>query len=78
MPRAALTAARESVGAGYAVAQQAPPALRAPLLDQVQNAFMSGLHAGSYVAAGVCLIGVLGALSLPGPSPRGAPHADPP
>jgi hypothetical protein len=27
---------------------------------------MTGLHAGCYVAAGVCAIGALGALALPG------------
>jgi len=63
---AALGAARESVGAGLAVAARAPAAVQGPLLDSVQSAFMSGLHTGCLVAAGVCWLGALGALALPG------------
>lgn len=68
LPQAALQAARSSVGAGYAAARRAPPDLRVALLDHVQGAFLAGLHAGCYVAAGVCALGILGALALPGPS----------
>lgn len=67
LPHTALQAARSSVGAGYAAARHAPPDLRAALLDHVQSAFLAGLHAGCYVAAGVCALGILGALALPGP-----------
>ncbi len=68
LPQAALNAAKSSVGAGYAAASHAPLAIRADLLDHVQSAFMAGLHAGCFVAASVCALGVLGALALPGSS----------
>jgi EmrB/QacA subfamily drug resistance transporter len=75
LPRAALQAAKQSVGAGYAVVHHAPITIRAELLSDVQSAFLAGLHAGCYVAAGVCALGVLGALALPSapPSTRQAP-----
>jgi Major Facilitator Superfamily len=66
LPAAALHTAQKSVGAGYAVAQHAPSALQGPLFHQISNSFMSGLHAGCFVAAGVCLLGALGATALPG------------
>ncbi len=79
LPSAALAAARKSVGAGYAVIQHAPAALQAPLLHQISGAFMSGLHAGCFVAAGVCIVGAVGARALPGrhraPSPASQPVA---
>jgi EmrB/QacA subfamily drug resistance transporter len=62
----ALESAKSSVGAGLAVAAHAPLAARAPALQAVQSAFMSGLHTGCLVAAGVCAAGALGALALPG------------
>jgi EmrB/QacA subfamily drug resistance transporter len=62
----ALDRAESSVGAGLAIASHAAPALRLPVLSAVQSAFMSGLHAGCFVAAGVCAVGALGALALPG------------
>jgi len=75
-----LRNAKESIGAGLAIAAHAPLTVRAPVLDAVQSAFMAGLHTGCLVAAGVCAIGALGALSLPGPlrdpqsqTPRGRP-----
>jgi hypothetical protein len=68
LPRAALNAAKSSVGAGYAAASHAPFAIRPDLLDHVQSAFMAGLRAGCFVAASVCALGVLGALALPGSS----------
>lgn len=66
LPSSALRPAKESVGAGLAVATHAPGAVRGPLLDAVQSSFMSGLHTGCIVAAGVCALGALGALALPG------------
>lgn len=78
LPYAALQAARSSVGAGYAAARHAPPDLRAALLDHVQSAFLAGLHAGCYVAAGVCALGILGALQLPGPGSSLTPAPAPP
>jgi EmrB/QacA subfamily drug resistance transporter len=72
LPEAALTSAKSSVGAGLAVASHASAAARGPVLDAVQSAFMSGLHAGCFVAAGVCALGALGALALPGRQRRAA------
>ncbi|MDQ2761346.1 MAG: hypothetical protein M3Y17_13210 [Actinomycetota bacterium] len=68
LPGAAIQAAKSSVGAG-AAANHAPLAIWLELLDHVQTAFLAGLHAGCYVAAGVCALGVLGALVLPGAAP---------
>jgi EmrB/QacA subfamily drug resistance transporter len=78
LPQAALRVAQSSVGAGYAAARHAPPNIRISLLDHVQSAFMTGLHAGCYVAAGVCALGALGALALPGPAPTSPRSAAPP
>jgi hypothetical protein len=66
LPAGALHTAESSVGAGLAVAARVPAAAHGPVLDAVQGAFMSGLHAGCFVAAGVCALGALGALALPG------------
>ncbi len=71
LPAHALQAARSSVGAALAIAHQVPIAGRGPVLDAVRSSFMSGLHAGCLVAAGVCAVGALGALALPG---RSRPH----
>jgi EmrB/QacA subfamily drug resistance transporter len=72
LPRSALGIARGSVGAGYAVAHHAPPPIRHHLLAHVQGAFLTGLHAGCYVAAGACALGLVVALALPGAPPSGA------
>jgi EmrB/QacA subfamily drug resistance transporter len=69
LPAAALASAKSSVGAGLAIASRVPAAAHGPVLDAVQNAFMTGLHAGCFVAAGVCALGALGALALPGRRP---------
>ncbi len=57
------------MGAGYAVAHRAPAPIRHHLLADVQGAFLTGLHAGCYVAAGVCALGLVVALALPGAPP---------
>ncbi|MHB8689737.1 MAG: DHA2 family efflux MFS transporter permease subunit [Solirubrobacteraceae bacterium] len=66
VPLRALHTAQQSVGAGYAVAGRVPSSLHAAVLDHVQSSFMSGLHAGCLVAAGVCFLGAAGASWLPG------------
>jgi EmrB/QacA subfamily drug resistance transporter len=66
LPAGALASAKSSVGAGLGVAAHASAAVQGPVLSAVQSAFMSGLHAGCFVAAGVCALGALGALYLPG------------
>lgn len=40
-----------------------------PIDDFAQGAFLTGLHAGCYVAAGVCALGLVIALALPGAPP---------
>ncbi len=72
LPGHVLHVAQGSIGAGYEVARRAPAALHAPLLDAVQRSFLSGLHAGCLVAAGVCWLGACGALALPGRQRRAA------
>jgi hypothetical protein len=62
LPADTVQAASQSVTAGFAVAGQAPPAQAAAILDGTQQAFMSGLNAGSLVAAiatGVAAVAVL-------------------
>jgi EmrB/QacA subfamily drug resistance transporter len=66
LPHQAFITAQSSVGAGYAAAARAPSALDHALVHAVQNAFMSGIHAGCLVGAGVCWLGACGALALPG------------
>jgi predicted MFS family arabinose efflux permease len=73
LPHGVMHIAQSSVGAGYAVAARAPLALHAPVLHSVESAFMSGLHAGCLVAAGVCAVGAIGASWLPGRTRAWAP-----
>jgi EmrB/QacA subfamily drug resistance transporter len=69
LPGPALSAAKSSVGGGYMVARAGPAPARPEVIHHVQTAFLAGLHAGCYVAAGVCALGILGALALPGRAP---------
>jgi hypothetical protein len=69
LPHSALRTAKDSVGAGYAAARHVPAPIRDHFLADVQAAFLTGLHAGCYVAAGVCAFGLLVALALPGAPP---------
>ncbi len=66
LPGATHTAARTSVAAAAQTVARAPAPLQHPLLTGFNTSFMSGLHTASAVAAGVCLLGALGALALPG------------
>jgi EmrB/QacA subfamily drug resistance transporter len=66
LPTAAHTAARTSVAAATQTIARAPAPLQRPLLTGFNSSFMSGLHTASAVAAGVCILGALGALALPG------------
>jgi EmrB/QacA subfamily drug resistance transporter len=73
LPHDAVRAARDSVGAAFNIAAHAAPSLSSQLVNDVNASFMSGLHVGCLVAAGVCWLGALGALALPG---RPAPAAN--
>jgi EmrB/QacA subfamily drug resistance transporter len=70
LPAHATVTARSSVGAAYAVARHAPTPLSSRLVADVTASFMHGLHVGCVVAAGVCWAGAVGALALPGRTPR--------
>jgi hypothetical protein len=55
-----------SVGAGLAIAQKVPPAHTAAVTLAVKNAFMAGMHAGSFTVAAVTFAGAIAAwLFLP-------------
>ncbi len=63
MPPEAVALAKESAGAGFAVAQMAPTPEAVQALGQaVSDAFMHGFHASCFVAASVALAGSLFAL----------------
>ena len=63
MPPDAVALAKESAGAGFAVAQMAPtPEAVQALTQAVSDSFMHGFHASCFVAAGMALVGSLFAL----------------
>ena len=64
IPAPALQAARGSVGATLAVAQQAGPEGGQAIVNAARTAFVDGLGAASLVAAGVVFLGALLALVL--------------
>jgi MFS transporter, DHA2 family, multidrug resistance protein len=81
-PAAVTAAARQSVVAGLGVAGHFPPALRAAAADATRLAFMNGLHAGSFVAAGATAAAALATLAfLPAraaaPAPEGGAESRP-
>lgn len=62
VPPEALTAAEESMAAALVVAGELPSAIGADVLVAAQEAFISGLSAGSLIAAGVAAAGAIGAV----------------
>jgi len=72
LPQNIAGAARESVGAAMTAAAHAGPQLRPELIADINASFMSGLHVACLVAAGVCGLGALAALMLPGRRPAQA------
>ncbi|MEY4228385.1 MAG: hypothetical protein RLZ84_977, partial [Actinomycetota bacterium] len=63
MPAEAVELAKESAGAGFAVAQMAPTAEAvAALRGAVSDAFMHGFRTSCFVAAGAAFVGALFAL----------------
>ena len=74
LPASAVEVARESVTAAAAVAAQAPALAHDGILGAASTAFLDGMHAGSWVAAGATLVGaVLALMFLPA---RHVPAAD--
>jgi dipeptide/tripeptide permease len=67
LPPAAVAAARESAAAAVGVAGQIPfPAVQQAVLGAARSAFLDGMHAGSWIAAGAAVVGaVLAAMFLP-------------
>lgn len=63
-PEAAQEIAREGLSQGLHVAAQAPAPFASALRSTVSDAFMSGLHAGCFTAAGVCLVGAFFVLAF--------------
>ena len=66
LPGRLADAARDSVGAAVSIAHQAPATVSGRLVSDVNASFMSGLHVACLVGAGVCWLGAVGALALPG------------
>ncbi|GAB3673325.1 MFS transporter [Angustibacter aerolatus] len=64
LPAPAVDAARESLVAGLTAVQQLPGPVAAQGVRAVQEAFMSGLHAGSFVAAGATAVAAIATLLL--------------
>ncbi len=64
LPSSVVDASRESVIAGLTVSSHLPEQLRGPAAAAVRDAFMSGLSAGSLVAAAATAVAAVGALIL--------------
>jgi EmrB/QacA subfamily drug resistance transporter len=65
MPAEAVALAKESAGAGFAVAEMSPTPEAAEAVRQaVSDAFMHGFHTACFTGAGVALVGALFALKF--------------
>jgi MFS family permease len=65
LPAEAVALAKESAGAGFAVAERAPTPEAAEAVRQaVSEAFMHGFHSACFTGAGVALVGALLALKF--------------
>jgi MFS family permease len=65
MPDEAVALAKESAGAGFAVAEMSPtPEAAAAVRLAVSEAFMHGFHTACFTGAGVALVGALFALKF--------------
>jgi EmrB/QacA subfamily drug resistance transporter len=77
-PHAAVDVARQSIEAGLTVSARFPGALSPAAGEATRQAFMSGLHAGSFVAAVATAVAALVALAfLPSRPVQAAGEADP-
>ncbi len=76
VPAEAVAAAKESMAAAIAVAEQAPAEVQAAFRAAASDSFMSGMHAGCFVCAGVALAGAIAAFAfLPDRESDEAPRA---
>ena len=64
LPERAVTAARSSIGAAYAVADAAPAEARPMIRKVASDAFLSGFARGAIVTSGVALVGSFVALAF--------------
>jgi EmrB/QacA subfamily drug resistance transporter len=77
-PQAAIDTARQSIEAGLAASARFPQAMAHPAAEATRQAFMSGLHAGSFVAAAATATAALVALAfLPSRPGSPEPHTSP-
>ena len=61
VPAEAVAAAKEAMAAAIAVAEQAPAEVQVMFRTAASDAFMSGMHVGCFVCAGVALAGSIAA-----------------
>jgi EmrB/QacA subfamily drug resistance transporter len=73
LPEPLRQAAQDSVAAAVGTVAATTDSTQAALLDGLHASFMSGFHVASFVAAGVCWIGAVGAVALPGRAGRPQP-----
>jgi EmrB/QacA subfamily drug resistance transporter len=66
LPHHAAAAARESVGAAFALASHATPPASHQLITDINASFMSGLQIACLAAAAITGLGAIAALLLPG------------
>jgi predicted MFS family arabinose efflux permease len=64
VPDEAVDAARESMGAALAMAEQAPPAATEAIVEAARQSFVDGLGAGSLVCAAATVVGAVLAVWL--------------
>ena len=74
-PHPVTSLASQSIKAGLATAAHFPPAMRAAAAESARQAFMTGLHGGSWAAAAATAAGALVALAFLPARPR---HPAPP
>jgi EmrB/QacA subfamily drug resistance transporter len=64
LPAGLYDAARESVGAAYAVAQGSPDSVRGQVLNAVGDSFITGFSTACLIVAGAAFLGSLSALAF--------------
>jgi EmrB/QacA subfamily drug resistance transporter len=64
LPSGLYDAARESVGAAYAVAQGSPDSVRGQVLNAVSDSFITGFSTACLIVAGAAFLGSLSALTF--------------
>lgn len=70
LPAPVGESSKNSVAAALEAIGQSPGPLHEALLTGLQSSFISGFHVACVVGAGICWLGAIGALALPGRSRR--------